>query len=148
MYITGCSSLVVPRWWKIFGEEVRSWFKLDCQLMWNLSRVICYDQVAYPEPHTYNPSRFLDKNGRIDPSVKDPEVRIFGSGRRYEGSSVALSTCLNLSCDRVCPGRHLALQLLYIAVARILATFDILPPVDEDGRPMVPEARFKKTLLR
>jgi len=92
--------------------------------------VICYDEVAYPEPHTYNPSRFLDGDGRIDPSVTDPEVRIFGSGRR------------------ICPGRHLALQLLYIAVARILSTFDILPPVDEDGRPVIPEARFKKTLLR
>ena len=45
-------------------------------------RAICYDESVYPEPHTYNPARFLDKNGRIDPSVKAPEARVFGSGRR------------------------------------------------------------------
>jgi len=43
---------------------------------------ICYDESVYPEPHTYNPARFLDKHGSIDPSVKAPEARIFGSGRR------------------------------------------------------------------
>ena len=48
------------------------------------ARAICYDEAVYPDPHTYNPARFLDKDGRIDPSVKAPEARIFGSGRRYE----------------------------------------------------------------
>ena len=38
----------------------------------------------YPEPHTFNPARFLDKDGRIDPSVEDPETRVFGSDRRFE----------------------------------------------------------------
>jgi cytochrome P450 len=47
-------------------------------------RAICYDESVYPEPHTYNPARFLDEYGRINPSVKAPEARIFGSGRRYE----------------------------------------------------------------
>ncbi|KAF9783495.1 cytochrome P450 [Thelephora terrestris] len=91
---------------------------------------ICYDEVTYPEPHTYNPARFLDENGRIDPSVKDPEARVFGSGRR------------------ICPGRHLALRMVYLTVARILATFDILPPVDKEGCPRIPEARFNQTLVR
>ena len=47
-------------------------------------RAICYDESLYPEPYTYNPARFLNKQGNIDPSVKAPEARIFGSGRRYE----------------------------------------------------------------
>ena len=46
-------------------------------------RAICYDESAYPEPYTYNPARFLDKSGKIDLSVKAPEARVFGSGRRY-----------------------------------------------------------------
>jgi len=43
---------------------------------------VCYDETVYPEPQTYDPERFL-KNGRLDSSVKDPEDRVFGSGRRY-----------------------------------------------------------------
>ena len=52
----------------------------------NCIRAICYDETVYPDPHTYDPTRFLDKDGKLDPSVKDPEVRVFGSGRRYECS--------------------------------------------------------------
>jgi len=91
---------------------------------------VCYDEAVYPEPHKYNPARFLDQNGRIDPFVKSPEARVFGSGRR------------------ICPGRHLALRILCLTIARTLATFDILPPVDKDGCPKIPEARYSKTLLR
>ena len=116
--------------------------------MWCISRAVFYDEVAYPEPHTYNPARFLDENGRIDPSVKDPEASVFGSGRRYEGSSVVLINRLNPSCNRICPGRHLALRMLFLTIARILATFDILPPVDENGCPKIPEAKYNKSLLR
>ena len=47
-------------------------------------RGICHDEKVYPAPETFNPDRFLDKDGRIDPSVKDPEVRVFGSGRRWD----------------------------------------------------------------
>jgi len=37
---------------------------------------------VYPDPKTFDPERFLDKDGKIDPTVKDPEARTFGSGRR------------------------------------------------------------------
>lgn len=50
----------------------------------NHVRAICYDESVYPEPYIYNPARFLNKDGKIDSSVKAPETRIFGSGRRYE----------------------------------------------------------------
>ena len=45
-------------------------------------RAICYDETIYPDPYTYDPTRFLDQDGQIDPSVLAPESRIFGSGRR------------------------------------------------------------------
>jgi len=47
-------------------------------------RGICHDEKVYPVPETFNPDRFLGPEGEIDPSVKDPEVRIFGSGRRWD----------------------------------------------------------------
>jgi len=42
---------------------------------------ICRDPNIYPDPETFNPDRFL-KDGKIDPSVFNPEDRIFGAGRR------------------------------------------------------------------
>ena len=50
--------------------------------------------------------------------------------------------------DRVCPGSHFALRMLHFTVARILATFEILPPVDEAGRPKIPEARYWNGMVR
>lgn len=40
------------------------------------------NESDYPDAHTFNPGRFL-KDGQIDPSVKDPELQLFGWGRRY-----------------------------------------------------------------
>ena len=45
-------------------------------------RGIFHDQALYPDPHAFNPDRFLTEDGKIDPSVLDPEQRVFGSGRR------------------------------------------------------------------
>lgn len=113
------------------------------------ARAICYDEVVYPEPHIYNPARFLDKDGRLDPSVKAPEARVFGSGRRYWCLCYSLTiSCLNLPYRRICPGRHLAIRILCFTIARVLAAFDILPPVDGDGNPRIPEARFHKSMTR
>ena len=44
-------------------------------------RAIFRDELTYPEPHTYNPGRYL-KDGKLDSTVKDPEGVIFGFGRR------------------------------------------------------------------
>jgi len=48
-----------------------------------MCRATCYDETVYPAPHTYDPERFL-KDGKLDPSVKGPEARVFGTGRRCD----------------------------------------------------------------
>ncbi|KAJ3814477.1 cytochrome P450 [Lentinula aff. lateritia] len=73
---------------------------------------ILHNEDDYPEPHLFNPSRFLDSNGQIDPAIKDPAFPVFGFGRR------------------VCPGKHIALDLLWIAIASILTSYSIEPESD------------------
>jgi len=41
-----------------------------------------YDEKTYPEPFTFNPERFLTKDGKLDPTVQDPSLAAFGFGRR------------------------------------------------------------------
>ncbi|EIN04655.1 CyP450 monooxygenase [Punctularia strigosozonata HHB-11173 SS5] len=77
---------------------------------------ILHDPEVYPEPHEFKPERFL-KDGKLDPTIQDPNVAAFGFGRR------------------ICPGRWFSGQALFITVATVLAVFDIKAPVDEAGHP-------------
>jgi len=85
---------------------------------------ICYDEDVYPNPQIYDPERFL-KDGKLDRSVKDPEDRVFGAGRR------------------ICPGRWFALRSLFLNISSTLAVFDIEAPVGEKI-----EAKFHESHIR
>lgn len=45
----------------------------------DISRAIAHDPEKYPEPHTFNPSRFFDQNGKLN---DDDVSYVFGFGRR------------------------------------------------------------------
>ncbi|KAJ7617238.1 cytochrome P450 [Roridomyces roridus] len=77
---------------------------------------ILHDERNYPDPHLFKPERFLLPDGRLDPGALDPQAA-FGYGRR------------------LCPGRHFARSTLWIAIASILAVFDISPE-EVDGECM------------
>ncbi|KAF9786328.1 cytochrome P450 [Thelephora terrestris] len=81
------------------------------------------DESVYPDAHVFNPGRFI-KDGHIDPNVKDPQEIVFGWGRR------------------ICPGRHFVLRVLWLTIARVLATFDISKCLDEDGNPITPNGKY------
>lgn len=40
-----------------------------------------HDENIYPDPLAFKPERFLN-DGKINPSVRDPELVAFGFGRR------------------------------------------------------------------
>lgn len=45
-------------------------------------RAILRDEAVFPEPDTFNPSRFL-KDGEINTQLRDRVMTTFGFGRRY-----------------------------------------------------------------
>ncbi|KAG2121266.1 cytochrome P450 [Suillus clintonianus] len=67
---------------------------------WAISR----DPVAFPDPETFNPQRWLDSEGRLKDNM---QFIIYGFGRR------------------VCPGLHLANQSLYMVLALLFWSFRI-----------------------
>jgi len=82
------------------------------------------DESVYPDPHTFNPERFL-KDGQINPDVKDPDqMGAFGFGRR------------------ACPGKYFALRVMFLTISHTLATFDISKCLDEDGNPIIPKVEY------
>ncbi|KAF7368570.1 Cytochrome P450 [Mycena venus] len=88
---------------------------------------ILHDENVYPDPHAFEPERFL-LDGKLNSTVKNPEAA-FGFGRR------------------LCPGRHMALSSMWITVASILATFDISKAVGEDGRVIEPSYEYLSGLI-
>ncbi|KAJ3481128.1 hypothetical protein NLJ89_g12234 [Agrocybe chaxingu] len=93
-----------------------------------IGRAMLHNQDVYPDPFSFRPERFL-KDGHIDKSVKDPAHACFGFGRR------------------ICPGRYMAFSAVWIAVASLIAVFDMKKAVDEDGRPIEPNHEYVSALV-
>ncbi|KZT69365.1 cytochrome P450 [Daedalea quercina L-15889] len=82
----------------------------------------------YPDPDTFRPERFQE----MDPSVaeaQNPRKLVFGFGRR------------------ICPGRHLADQILWLAIVTILSVFDICKARDMVGNEITPKAAFASGVI-
>jgi cytochrome P450 len=46
------------------------------------NRAILHDPEVFHKPFDFIPERYLGKDGKLDPSVPDPEMAAFGHGRR------------------------------------------------------------------
>ncbi|KAF8573501.1 cytochrome P450 [Ramaria rubella] len=87
------------------------------------SWAMLYDEKTYgPEPEKFIPERFL--NSRVGYPMP-----CFGFGRR------------------VCPGRYLADNSVFIGIATILQVFDITPAKDTDGNEITVEPLFTSGFL-
>lgn len=82
-----------------------------------------HDPEVYKNPLAYEPERFLEP--RNEPEPED----VWGYGRR------------------ICPGRFLASESLYLTVARTLAAFTISKGVDENGKEIDVELKHTPGLV-
>jgi cytochrome P450 len=81
-----------------------------------------HDPAVYPDPMSFRPERFIDTpTHKAEP---DPRTWTFGYGRR------------------VCPGRYVADNALFITIAQSLAVFKIEKLV-ENGKVVEPEMKFE-----
>ncbi|TFK73305.1 cytochrome P450 [Pluteus cervinus] len=72
---------------------------------WGMSR----NPDTYPEPEKFKPERFLNADGSLKRGERSPA---FGFGRR------------------ICPGRYFAVDIIWLAAARVLSTLEISNPRD------------------
>lgn len=70
------------------------------------------------------------KEGKLNPEIPNPTSVAFGFGRR------------------VCPGRHLAYESTWIAIATTLAAFNICKAKDDSGNPISPPEDYVEGFLR
>ncbi|KAH8704131.1 cytochrome P450 [Talaromyces proteolyticus] len=77
-----------------------------------------HDPSTYSDPYTFDPDRYLEPRNEPNPANE-----AFGYGRR------------------ICPGRHLADESLFLTVSRLLASFNITKAVDEQGKEIEPEVK-------
>lgn len=78
-----------------------------------------HDPEDYPDPEKFEPERYLDVNGNLNHTTRDPATIAFGFGRR------------------ICPGRHFNDNSLSIFIASVLHVFNISAGVDAMGKPVV-----------
>ena len=86
------------------------------------ARSMTHDEFRYPNPHMFLPERFLNDDGSLKPN--DCENIVFGFGRRN------------------CVGRHFADTSIWSVIAKVLAVFTILNPLDANGVEIPVEPKF------
>jgi cytochrome P450 len=77
-----------------------------------------------PHPERFVPERYLPGGGA---TLSSADVA-FGYGRR------------------ICPGRFMGRATDWIAIASVLAAFDVSPALDEHGREIIPEEIYQSGL--
>lgn len=90
---------------------------------------ILHDPDVYKDPDAFFPERYLKRSPDgtaliSDPDAPDPMDVAFGFGRR------------------ICPGRFMAYESMWITIASMLAVFNIEKAKDANGEDITPPKRF------
>jgi cytochrome P450 len=85
-----------------------------------------HDPAAFPNPMKFDPDRYQNLDSEMD-KVTDP---FFGFGRR------------------LCPGKAFAERTVFAIAATLLATCNVFPPVDENGKDIIPNITYSSGGIR
>ncbi|KAJ6472340.1 family 64 cytochrome P450 [Mycena vitilis] len=124
----GPIALGVPHYIAVEDEYKGYRIPVGSIVIGNACKPILHDEALYPDPYAFKPEHFL-LNGKLNADVPNPEAA-FGFGRRE------------------CPGRHMATAGLWIAIASILAAFDIAKPLDEEGQVIEPSFEYDSGFIK
>lgn len=106
----------------IADDVYRGYFIPKGSLVLANSWAILHDEAAYADPLRFHPDRFMAGDA-LDGRVREPDAA-FGFGRR------------------ICPGRYMAYDAIWIAVACMLAVFRIDKAKDAQGREITPSGEY------
>lgn len=93
-------------------------------------RAILHDDSVFPNPSVFDPTRYLTPEGNLNEANADLSEPAFGFGRR------------------ICPGRHFAMDTLWIAMAQMLAAFSIEKAFNDSGKVVEPKEEYTPGILR
>ncbi|KAF9235569.1 cytochrome P450 [Melanogaster broomeanus] len=85
-----------------------------------------HNESKFPNPHEFNPDRFINDDGTLKPV--DIRNIVFGFGRR------------------ICVGRHFADVSLWSVMSKVLSVYKLSKPRDANGKEVRVEARFSNGL--
>ncbi len=87
------------------------------------------------------------KEGKLNPDIRDPGTVLFGFGRRWVPINSLPPPLQRIDCiHRICPARYMAYSSIWIAIASMLAVFDITKAVDEFGNIIEPTYAYASAL--
>ena len=136
-YRIPAGSVIIPNIWSVKGGAAR---RMHSRLFpITTRRAISRDPSVYSDPERFAPERFLGSDGP-NTNTRDTSESQFGFGRRWV-PVLAHRTSL-LIHHSICPGRHFAVDALFLSIASILHVFDIQPPIGPDGRPQRVEPKI------
>ncbi|KAH9940664.1 cytochrome P450 [Amylocystis lapponica] len=99
----------------------------DSIIMGNTWALLRDEKTYGPDTESFIPERFLGPDGKRN-DIADPEA-YFGYGRR------------------ICPGRSMAREAIWIIFASILSVFEITEAIGEDGQRIKPTGEFTSAFV-
>ncbi|TFK20516.1 cytochrome P450 [Coprinopsis marcescibilis] len=94
--------------------EYRGYFIPKGTMVFGNAWSYLYDPEVFPNPKEFTPERFF-KDGQLDTRLMEKAAMTFGFGRR------------------VCPGRHMSDDLMFILITSLLCAFKLSPRKDDNG---------------